>query len=80
MENSHYYELGVKHVHVSPSSPFFAWYIVIIVLLVLLGGLFSGLTLGLMGLDFVLSTFTMLGGTDERLDQPPGLKPFRDPS
>ena len=42
-----------KHVHVSPESPLFAWYIVIIIVLVLLGGIYSGLTLGLMGLDTV---------------------------
>jgi metal transporter CNNM len=41
------------HVHVDPSSPWFWWYIVIIIAFVLLGGLFSGLTLGLMGLDSV---------------------------
>jgi hypothetical protein len=42
-----------EHVHVSPDSPLFAWYIVIVILLVLSGGVFSGLTLGLMGLDTV---------------------------
>jgi hypothetical protein len=41
------------HVHVDPTSPLFMWYIAIVVGLVLLGGLFSGLTLGLMGLDSV---------------------------
>lgn len=41
------------HVHVDPTSPLFMWYIAIVIGLVLLGGLFSGLTLGLMGLDSV---------------------------
>lgn len=31
----------------------FKWYIILSVVLVLLGGIFSGLTLGLMGLDTV---------------------------
>ena len=39
--------------HVSPDDPQFAWYVVIIIVLVLLGGVYSGLTLGLMGLDTV---------------------------
>lgn len=42
-----------KHVHVTPSDPLFVWYIVTIVVLIILGAVFSGLTLGLMGLDSV---------------------------
>jgi hypothetical protein len=42
-----------KHVHVTPSDPRFVWYILTAITLVLLGGIFSGLTLGLMGLDTV---------------------------
>jgi metal transporter CNNM len=49
-----------KHVHVEPDNPYFAWYIVISVVLVLLGGVFSGLTLGLMGLDTVRFRATTL--------------------
>ncbi|KAK0199503.1 hypothetical protein DFS33DRAFT_1367490 [Desarmillaria ectypa] len=41
-----------KHVHgVEPGSPEFWWKIIISSMLVLLGGVFAGLTLGLMGLD-----------------------------
>ncbi|KAK0448437.1 uncharacterized protein EV420DRAFT_1566762 [Desarmillaria tabescens] len=41
-----------KHVHgVEPGSPEFWWKIIISSILVLLGGVFAGLTLGLMGLD-----------------------------
>lgn len=39
------------HVHVGVGTPLFWWYIAFIIALVLLGGVFSGLTLGLMGLD-----------------------------
>lgn len=42
-----------KHVHVQPDNPNFKYYILLSVVLVLLGGVFSGLTLGLMGLDTV---------------------------
>lgn len=41
------------HVHVGFGTTLFWWYIVLILVLVLLGGVFSGLTLGLMGLDTV---------------------------
>ncbi|KAG7439957.1 DUF21-domain-containing protein [Guyanagaster necrorhizus] len=41
-----------KHVHgVEPGSPEFWWKIIISSILVLMGGVFAGLTLGLMGLD-----------------------------
>lgn len=39
------------HVHVGFATSLFWWYIAFIIGLVLLGGVFSGLTLGLMGLD-----------------------------
>lgn len=41
------------HVHVGFGTTLFWWYIAFIMALVLLGGVFSGLTLGLMGLDTV---------------------------
>lgn len=41
------------HVHVGFGTTLFWWYIALIFALVLLGGVFSGLTLGLMGLDTV---------------------------
>jgi len=41
------------HVHVGFGTTLFWWYIALIAALVLLGGVFSGLTLGLMGLDTV---------------------------
>ena len=44
---------AASHVHVPPTDIRFGWYIGTIVVLVLLGGVFSGLTLGLMGLDSV---------------------------
>jgi hypothetical protein len=44
---------GSKHRHIEPNSPYFMWYIGVTIVLVLLGGVFSGLTLGLMGLDTV---------------------------
>lgn len=44
---------GGKHVHVHPSDPVFIWYILTAITLVVFGGIFSGLTLGLMGLDTV---------------------------
>jgi hypothetical protein len=58
---------GDKHVHVTPSDPRFGWYIAVIVGLVLLGGVFSGLTLGLMGLDSVSyeDSWQMKFGADE---------------
>lgn len=49
---------GDKHVHVTPADPLFGWYIAVIIGLVLLGGVFSGLTLGLMGLDSVSASMT----------------------
>ena len=49
----HHSHAGKHHVHVPPDDPLFGWYIALVVLLVLLGGVFSGLTLGLMGLDSV---------------------------
>jgi metal transporter CNNM len=39
----------------------FWWYIALIFALVLLGGVFSGLTLGLMGLDTVSQTLKGVG-------------------
>jgi hypothetical protein len=71
---------ATKHVHVLPSDSNFGWYIATIILLVLLGGLFSGLTLGLMGLDSVcdhvlpsrqLLTMAIIGKS-------PGFKSIRD--
>lgn len=44
------------HVHVGFGTTLFWWYIAFIMTLVLLGGVFSGLTLGLMGLDPVSET------------------------
>lgn len=41
------------HVHVTPTDPRFVWYVLTAVTFVLFGGIFSGLTLGLMGLDTV---------------------------
>ena len=46
------------HVHVGFGTTLFWWYIVLILVLVLLGGVFSGLTLGLMGLDTVCQSGT----------------------
>ncbi|WWC59240.1 uncharacterized protein I303_101790 [Kwoniella dejecticola CBS 10117] len=63
------------HVHVDPHSSLFLWYILIIVGLVLLGGVFSGLTLGLMGLDTVnLQVLAISGTPDERKRAPRVLK------
>ncbi|WVW78683.1 hypothetical protein I302_100643 [Kwoniella bestiolae CBS 10118] len=63
------------HVHVDPHSTLFLWYIFIIVGLVLLGGVFSGLTLGLMGLDTVnLQVLAISGTPDERRQAPRVLK------
>nr|XP_031857385.1 uncharacterized protein CI109_007207 [Kwoniella shandongensis]KAA5524457.1 hypothetical protein CI109_007207 [Kwoniella shandongensis] len=60
-----------KHVHVPVDSPLFGWYLVVIFGLVLLGGVFSGLTLGLMGLDTVnLQVLSISGTEDERLQAP----------
>ncbi|KAK1926456.1 hypothetical protein DB88DRAFT_481900 [Papiliotrema laurentii] len=60
-----------NHVHVSPSDPLFGWYITVIVALVLLGGVFSGLTLGLMGLDSVnLQVLSQAGTPSERRRAP----------
>ncbi|GFZ49221.1 Uncharacterized protein JCM24511_06971 [Saitozyma sp. JCM 24511] len=58
------------HVHVDPTSALFMWYIAIVIGLVLLGGLFSGLTLGLMGLD-------SSGTPDEQRQAPKVLKLLR---
>ncbi|ODN75427.1 hypothetical protein L202_06578 [Cryptococcus amylolentus CBS 6039] len=64
-----------KHVHVPLSSPLFFWYIAAIMFLVLLGGVFSGLTLGLMGLDTVnLQVLSVAGTEDERRQAPRVLK------
>ncbi|RSH90330.1 hypothetical protein EHS25_001664 [Saitozyma podzolica] len=66
------------HVHVDPTSPLFMWYIAIVVGLVLLGGLFSGLTLGLMGLDSVnLQVLSQSGTPDEQRQAPKVLKLLR---
>ena len=54
------YAVSEPHVHVPPDDPLFGWYIVMIIALVLLGGLFSGLTLGLMGLDSVSATLEVV--------------------
>ncbi|OCF37506.1 hypothetical protein I316_00631 [Kwoniella heveanensis BCC8398] len=63
------------HVHVDPNSTLFLWYILAIVALVLLGGVFSGLTLGLMGLDTVnLQVLAISGTPDERRQAPRVLK------
>ncbi|WRT64991.1 uncharacterized protein IL334_001932 [Kwoniella shivajii] len=59
------------HVHVDPNSTLFLWYIVIIIGLVLLGGVFSGLTLGLMGLDTVNLQVLAISGTPEERQQAP---------
>ncbi|WVQ69021.1 uncharacterized protein L199_007233 [Kwoniella botswanensis] len=59
------------HVHVDPHSNLFLWYILIIVGLVLLGGVFSGLTLGLMGLDTVNLQVLAISGTPEERKQAP---------
>ncbi|KAK6903962.1 hypothetical protein I203_107473 [Kwoniella mangroviensis CBS 8507] len=59
------------HVHVDPHSTLFLWYILIIVGLVLLGGVFSGLTLGLMGLDTVNLQVLAISGTPEERKQAP---------
>ncbi|KAK8846786.1 hypothetical protein IAR55_005874 [Kwoniella newhampshirensis] len=60
-----------KHVHVPIDSPLFGWYILAILGLVLLGGVFSGLTLGLMGLDTVnLQVLSIAGTDDERIQAP----------
>ncbi|ORX34416.1 hypothetical protein BD324DRAFT_635793 [Kockovaella imperatae] len=67
-----------KHVHVSPEDPRFLWYILVIVVLVLLGGVFSGLTLGLMGLDTVnLQVLQQAGTDDEKLQAPKVLRLLR---
>ncbi|WVR04473.1 hypothetical protein IAU60_001476 [Kwoniella sp. DSM 27419] len=63
------------HVHVDPHSSLFVWYVLAIVGLVLLGGVFSGLTLGLMGLDTVnLQVLAISGTEDERRQAPRVLK------
>ncbi|WVQ84079.1 hypothetical protein IAT38_006224 [Cryptococcus sp. DSM 104549] len=60
-----------KHVHVPTTSPLFWWYIFAILFLVLLGGVFSGLTLGLMGLDTVnLQVLSIAGTPDEQYQAP----------
>ncbi|WWC87121.1 uncharacterized protein L201_002007 [Kwoniella dendrophila CBS 6074] len=59
------------HVHVDPDSTLFLWYIFIIICLVLLGGVFSGLTLGLMGLDTVNLQVIAISGTPEERKQAP---------
>lgn len=51
--HGHKHVINEPHVHVDPLSPLFWSYVASVVLLVILGGLFSGLTLGLMGLDSV---------------------------
>lgn len=51
----------------------FVWYIVAAVALVLFGGVFSGLTLGLMGLDTVSPNAVI----ELTPDQPPGAEPGR---
>ncbi|GMK58942.1 hypothetical protein CspeluHIS016_0603840 [Cutaneotrichosporon spelunceum] len=58
-----------KHVHVDPSDPRFMWYILIAVALVLLGGIFSGLTLGLMALDTINLQVLSQAGTPEEQEQ-----------
>ncbi|CAK9787094.1 unnamed protein product [Cutaneotrichosporon oleaginosum] len=60
-----------KHVHVTPSDPRFVWYILTAVALVLLGGIFSGLTLGLMGLDTINLQVLSQVGTLEEQEQAP---------
>ncbi|ORY27814.1 hypothetical protein BCR39DRAFT_537401, partial [Naematelia encephala] len=68
-------EQAGKHVHVTPSDPLFGYYVVFIILLVLLGGAFSGLTLGLMGLDSVnLQVLSLAGTASERRQAPKVLK------
>ncbi|WVQ76817.1 hypothetical protein IAR50_006491 [Cryptococcus sp. DSM 104548] len=68
-------DLPDKHVHVPLNSPLFFWYIVAIMALVLLGGVFSGLTLGLMGLDTVnLQVLSVAGTEDERRQAPRVMK------
>ncbi|WWC67714.1 uncharacterized protein I206_101626 [Kwoniella pini CBS 10737] len=63
------------HIHVDPNSNLFLFYILIIIGLVLLGGIFSGLTLGLMGLDTVnLQVLAISGTLDERKQAPKVLK------
>jgi metal transporter CNNM len=60
-----------KHVHVTPSDPRFVWYILTAITLVLLGGIFSGLTLGLMGLDTInLQVLSQAGTADEQAQAP----------
>ncbi|CAD6565425.1 MAG: hypothetical protein TREMPRED_001274 [Tremellales sp. Tagirdzhanova-0007] len=61
----------VSHVHVTHDDPLFVWYIAIIVVLVLLGACFSGLTLGLMGLDSVNLQVLSLSGTSAERRQAP---------
>ncbi|RSH84636.1 uncharacterized protein EHS24_006160 [Apiotrichum porosum] len=60
-----------KHVHVGPDSDMFKWYIILSVVLVLLGGIFSGLTLGLMGLDTINLQVLSQAGTEAEREQAP---------
>jgi metal transporter CNNM len=81
------------HVHVGFGTTLFWWYIAFILALVLLGGVFSGLTLGLMGLDTVscvrsfgvpvadkevnLQVLSIAGTADERRQAPKVLRLIR---
>lgn len=58
------------HVHVGFGTTLFWWYIALIVGLVLLGGVFSGLTLGLMGLDPVSLPLASSAGSSRSEQEP----------
>ncbi|KAK4687870.1 metal transporter CNNM, partial [Tremellales sp. Uapishka_1] len=60
-----------QHVHVRPQDPQFAWFLLVIVVLVLFGGVFAGLTLGLMGLDNVNLQVLSIAGTPAERRQAP---------
>ncbi|BEI83717.1 hypothetical protein CcaverHIS002_0403210 [Cutaneotrichosporon cavernicola] len=69
---------ATKHVHVNPSDPRFVWYILTAITLVALGGIFSGLTLGLMGLDTInLQVLSQAGTPDEQEQAPRVLRLFK---
>ncbi|GJN91092.1 hypothetical protein Rhopal_004109-T1 [Rhodotorula paludigena] len=62
---------GSEPPETEPGSAAFYWKLGLSVVLVLLGGVFAGLTLGLMGLDLVnLQVLSTSGDEDERRDAP----------
>ncbi|KAL1409912.1 cell agglutination protein Mam3 [Vanrija albida] len=60
-----------KHVHIEPDHPSFPIFIGATIVLILLGGIFSGLTLGLMGLDAINLQVLSQAGTESEQEQAP---------